>query len=107
MATKARKRRSQWCSRRSLLHDRIVCFALTLTVIVVHYVFLVVEDPTVTSAIPPAISQAPKEKSKKVKAPKVDEPKESAAAKEESDLAKIREKHAKELASKEYDSNFA
>lgn len=61
----------------------------------------VVDDPDIVSAIPPAISQAPKEKPPKVRdtsEAKSDVPVKSKSSKKEDDITKIRAKHAQEQA---------
>ena len=63
-----------------------------------------VESADVESAIPPAISQAPKQKEKSKPSKngeddsKVKEPKKQTKEKDQFDLTKIREKHAEEQA---------
>ena len=66
-----------------------------------------IDNADIASAIPPSISQAPKEKPTKVKEPPQPKPADSeepkkAPKKDDADITKIREKHALEQAAQRY-----
>lgn len=68
--------------------------------------FTVIDSSEISSAISPAISQAPKEKPTKVKGTsesKSDVPEKAKSKKDDDDITKIRAKHAQELTAQRWD----